>query len=306
MKMLKTVLSLVFVLLSFVSLSSHAADPSVSLIGVPPQISEAYFTVRPDFRRCVSPICGGWFVKAVNLKKMRCPDRSIKKECYVGTDVVNIPGLTPEQLTELKQAMSNSNALIQGSISNKLSYGVLLINNAWLSASDQKPEGVFVGVSNNGIVCITSPCPSFDGEVLNRNKVKSLASFDLSGVKATAEQLNMAQEVVASGDSLPMAGKFIEVTGPGGTAQGIQASQFYLKLESTAPKFCRPTGCSGQICSDSEVITTCEWKPEYACYRAATCSAQANGDCGWVMDAELRKCLDNAAGNSLLQQFNTN
>jgi hypothetical protein len=28
---------------------------------------------------------------------------------------------------------------------------------------------------------------------------------------------------------------------------------------------CRRTGCSGQVCADQEVVTTCEWKPEYAC-----------------------------------------
>jgi len=306
MKMLKTVLSLMFISLSFVSFSSYAADASGSITGVLPQKGEVYFTVRPDVRRCISPICGGWFVNAVNRKQMRCLDGSIKKECYVGTDVINIPGLSAEQIAELKQAMSKSNVLIQGGISNNVPYGVLHINNAWISATDQKPEFAFVGVSNNGIVCITSPCPSFDGDILNRNRVKSLASFDLSGVKATEEKLNQAQKVIASGDSLPMAGKFVEVTGPGGTAQGIKANQFYLKVESSAPKFCRPTGCSGQICSDSDVITTCEWKPEYQCYRSATCSAQANGDCGWVMDDELRKCLEDAAGTSLLQQFNTN
>jgi len=303
MKMLKFTLYPVFVLLSLISFSSQAADPSVFLTGSSPQIKDAYFTVRPDLRRCISPICGGWFVNAVNLKRMRCSDGSIKKECYVGADVINIADLTPEQITQLRLAMSRSNVLIKGSISNNVPYGLLEINAAWLSATNQKPEGVFLSVSDNGIRCITSPCPSLDGKILNRNRVKSLASFDLSGVNATDAQLKLAQDSIVSGDGLPMAGKFVEVTGPAGTAQGIVASQFYLKLESSAPKFCRPTGCSGQICADSAVITTCEWRPEYECYRAATCSAQANGDCGWVMDDELRKCLDNAAGTSLLQQF---
>jgi len=49
------------------------------------------------------------------------------------------------------------------------------------------------------------------------------------------------------------------------------------------------------------VITTCEWRPEYACYRNTSCSAQSNGDCGWVMDDELRRCLANSAIFPLLQ-----
>jgi len=306
MKMLKIILCLVFMFLSLVSVSSQAAS-SPAILPVPlPQITDTYFTVRPDYRRCVSPICGGWFVNAVNLKVIRCPDGSFKKECYVGTDMINIPSLTPEQIAQLRQAMSQSNALILGNISNKVPYGLFVINSAWLSATDQKPEGKFVSVSDNGIRCITHPCPSLDGLILNRSRVKSLASYDLSSVNVTDAQLKLAQDAIVSGEGLPMAGKFVEVTGPAGTAQGIVASQFYLKLESTAPKFCRPTGCSGEICSDTDVITTCQWRPEYECYRTAICSAQANGDCGWVMDDELRKCLDNAAGNTLLQQLITN
>ena len=56
---------------------------------------------------------------------------------------------------------------------------------------------------------------------------------------------------------------------------------------------CRKTGCSGQICSDEDVVTTCEFRAEYACYRAAACERQANGQCGWTMSAELARCLQN-------------
>lgn len=55
---------------------------------------------------------------------------------------------------------------------------------------------------------------------------------------------------------------------------------------------CRVTGCSGQICSDEEVITTCEYRPEYACYKTAFCEPDREGACGWRIDSELRTCLD--------------
>ncbi|MDP2647959.1 MAG: PQQ-dependent sugar dehydrogenase [Candidatus Yanofskybacteria bacterium] len=54
---------------------------------------------------------------------------------------------------------------------------------------------------------------------------------------------------------------------------------------------CRVTGCSGQICSDREVITTCEYKDEYACYQNATCERQSNGQCGWTVTNWLNACL---------------
>ena len=57
------------------------------------------------------------------------------------------------------------------------------------------------------------------------------------------------------------------------------------------PADCRPTGCSGQVCADTDVITTCEWRPEYACYQNATCERAADGSCGWRQTRELAACL---------------
>lgn len=57
---------------------------------------------------------------------------------------------------------------------------------------------------------------------------------------------------------------------------------------------CRPTGCSGQVCSDEDVITTCEYRAEYACYKNAKCERQADGKCGWSETDELKKCLEEA------------
>ena len=54
---------------------------------------------------------------------------------------------------------------------------------------------------------------------------------------------------------------------------------------------CRKTGCSGQICSDKEIASTCEWSPAYACYDSAVCERQSNGACGWTMTAKLETCI---------------
>jgi len=54
---------------------------------------------------------------------------------------------------------------------------------------------------------------------------------------------------------------------------------------------CKATGCSRQICSDQEVVTTCEFKNEYVCYRTARCERQKNGQCGWTPTEELVACL---------------
>ena len=54
---------------------------------------------------------------------------------------------------------------------------------------------------------------------------------------------------------------------------------------------CKITGCSGQVCADKEMITTCEFRAEYACYKNVVCTRQKNGACGWTENEELRACL---------------
>ena len=58
---------------------------------------------------------------------------------------------------------------------------------------------------------------------------------------------------------------------------------------------CVITGCSGQVCVDEDtaarIITTCEYLPQYACYRNAVCERQQNGECGWTEDDDLKMCL---------------
>jgi eight-cysteine-cluster-containing protein len=59
---------------------------------------------------------------------------------------------------------------------------------------------------------------------------------------------------------------------------------------------CVVDGCSGQVCrsrnSDS-IITTCEWKAEYACYTASGCGC-IGGQCQWSQ--ATRQCVAGYAG----------
>jgi hypothetical protein len=60
---------------------------------------------------------------------------------------------------------------------------------------------------------------------------------------------------------------------------------------------CAVAGCSMQLCVSAEeaatIVTTCEYRAEYACYREASCEPQADGRCGWTETPELRQCLAN-------------
>ncbi len=65
-----------------------------------------------------------------------------------------------------------------------------------------------------------------------------------------------------------------------------------LPSECTTDADCIETGCSGQVCAPQAVITTCEFRPEYACYNEPTTSCGCNnGQCGWAQTADLAACL---------------
>ena len=57
---------------------------------------------------------------------------------------------------------------------------------------------------------------------------------------------------------------------------------------------CATGGCSGQICGAEEkvkgLITTCEWREEYACLKLASCSC-INNTCQWEEHNAYRNCL---------------
>ena len=68
---------------------------------------------------------------------------------------------------------------------------------------------------------------------------------------------------------------------------------------SVPAKRCYVTGCSGQLCSSEQgMMSTCEYKEEYACYQNATCEVQSSGECGWTETEELNRCRA-AAGTTM-------
>jgi hypothetical protein len=64
--------------------------------------------------------------------------------------------------------------------------------------------------------------------------------------------------------------------------------------DAAASGKCYVAGCSAQLCveeSEKDIITTCEFKEEYACYKDAQCERQTDGKCGWTPNEELVACL---------------
>ncbi len=54
---------------------------------------------------------------------------------------------------------------------------------------------------------------------------------------------------------------------------------------------CQVSGCSAQVCAAQPVLTSCEWRPQYACYDGERCEDQGNGVCAWTLSEDLARCL---------------
>lgn len=70
---------------------------------------------------------------------------------------------------------------------------------------------------------------------------------------------------------------------------------------------CMVGGCSSQLCGDANIdgdmMTTCEYSAEYACYQVATCERQADGVCGWTATPELTQCLSDGETTSAVDVY---
>lgn len=255
--------------------------------------TSTFYTIRRDLRRCASPMCGGYFIKLVNQPRTRCANGRSMTECYVASIEWNGQ---PEP--------ERDGAIVRGTLSSRGdrrgTYGVLNAREVWTPAGTNQPTGTFFRVRDRGIRCIAAPCESHHEAKLNTTVSRNIAGVDLSGTGAADNVTGDALAAMTSQEGVIVAGSNSPVTGPAGRSQTLKAVQFYVRAKGSAsnpgpptqnPKPCFKTGCSGQVCADEEVMTTCEYKAEYECYKRAKCERQANGQCGFTDTPELRRCL---------------
>ena len=86
-------------------------------------------------------------------------------------------------------------------------------------------------------------------------------------------------------------------TSTGSTSTGSTGST--TGSTSGNPLRCIVGGCNRELCGQEgdSLISPCIFRPEFACYRDATCTRQANGRCGWTMDQRLINCLNGSSSS---------
>ncbi|MBI2734114.1 MAG: hypothetical protein HYX44_12665 [Aquabacterium sp.] len=202
------------------------------------QTRDGYLIVtRVDTRKCAYPLCGGYFVKAVNQALTRCADGSMQKECHAVQLNTNALGWSGDQRAAFDAEFAQGHALVRGLLepapAGLYTADQLTISEAWQGQGlRNKPLGSFYGVRSTGIVCITTPCPSLAATKLNVIGPVRNPDLDLSLSGANDKQIQAAYEALGSTGILA-AGAIVPVRLPaldGGTRQGskLLASEFYL------------------------------------------------------------------------------
>lgn len=219
------------------STPTPGTDPST-----PPTVidtkAEPYFIVtRVDARKCAYPVCGGYFVKAVNSPVTRCADGKLARECHAVELDTRALGWSDEQRAKFEASFGTGKALVKGALEPQprgLYTGeVLRVTEAWQGqGTNKRPLGTFYSLKNNGIVCIQAPCPSFSLTTLNRPATeRTIDAPDFSPARASEEAVKAAWAALEQGPILT-AGAVVPFPSGGlqGTVYGhkLLASEFYL------------------------------------------------------------------------------
>ncbi len=164
---------------------AELTDRSASDEGLP---TETYYTATRDMRKCVSPICGGWYLHAVNRNRTTCADGTTVRSsrgCYVSE--IDFGG------TELAEGGLVHGEFVKKEYADFGTWDTLVVDAIYNPLFDL-PHAFFSRynlVRDNGIRCFTSPCPSTDIAKLNTPYVWN-DSFTFDELEAFGGDLDQA------------------------------------------------------------------------------------------------------------------
>lgn len=227
-----------------------------------------YFVfTQQDMRRCASPFCGGFFVKRVNQARTRCADGTYQAECYVEKlDFGTLP-LADATKEAFDAKFQEGHGIVRAFMSSTTvagrKVGKLRVREAWNAAGEVPVTSTFYRIGDNGIRCVTAPCPTTSAFTLNSNDSMNIVKASFTGVGSSAERTQAGQAVMteqgvlaAGSIATPRCAANARNCGPWFTAE-----EFYLPVaDAPAARACG--GLLGFACGANEF---CSFKPEDIC-----------------------------------------
>lgn len=257
-----------------------------------------YFSIKADLRKCAAPMCGGFQLARLNRSTTVCANGSTNSgACYVPTldwSEANLSDASQQKVVDATNVVYGVHTIVRGRFAAKTysGYGNLgrfVVTEAWLAETDSTADGVFAKITPSGIQCITTPCPTMKEHSLNNSYTANIGGIDWSYAALSDRQIQAFTDEIWTEHGTIIAGNRYAISH---SVKGRTATAAFHRLVDDAP--CYRGGCSNEICSDQQgVISTCIWRPEYACYEAATCERQDDGQCGFTQDDAYDTCMAN-------------
>ncbi|HYE23383.1 MAG TPA: hypothetical protein VEA92_02980 [Candidatus Paceibacterota bacterium] len=142
-----------------------------------------------------------------------------------------------------------------------------------------------------------SRCPT-DVQCIQAGTVRADVEI-VSGMGTSTNTITLGNSVTTEAEEVLFASVAPETRSGQDIAEGDYRLTFFIEerdiatpTPTPAPTTCYVGGCSMHLCSDRpDIVSTCEYRESYACYRGATCERQPSGECGWTETNELKACL---------------
>jgi hypothetical protein len=207
------------------------------------ETSTYFIFTRNDYRKCMWPACGGEYVKRVNRASTKCADGKSAKECYVIDVDLSAIGLSEADAAKISTGFESGLVLLRGKIANRAvgtqTATYLVASEAWVGNAAKTPSGLFYNVNDNGVRCFAAPCKSVHEARLNSSLDREVAGVDFAASGANSKQVDAANAALATKDGVIVAGTHYTVSGAGGSAWALKATEFYTRvLPAKVPTSC--------------------------------------------------------------------
>lgn len=173
-----------------------------------------FYTLVADHRACSldsSGSCGtGFFLARANRSTTQCGRGPAQSQCKI-TSIDWTPTAMPASVAKgYEDALANGSQplVVKGNVvpaanGTGLTFAVSEI---WWSSTPEFTAGVFTLVKDNGIRCITAPCPSLTEQRLNSNLSAMLTGLDWDPSGASQDEVERATSGMYDGPGLLVVG----------------------------------------------------------------------------------------------------
>ncbi|MBX7117212.1 MAG: hypothetical protein K1X64_23040 [Myxococcaceae bacterium] len=195
--------------------------------------SRTYVTLRRDFRKCLAPMCGGYFVGDVN--------RANPSEKYVNSLDFSKSNLSAEDIAVVLEA-PEAELVLRGKLGPteaRFNTRSFLVYEAYRGMPGvEVSDSTFYTVADSEIRCVRAPCFSLTAKKLNGSATRGATGVSVARASKPLVDENWLSIAVMRTEAI-VAAKFTEVpVSMGGKEVLIDASQVFLRVpqEQSCPQ----------------------------------------------------------------------